>query len=332
MYFITSYGLVLGACLALFSLLYWFLLYPIFFSPLGKIPAAHWSAKFSSIWSLWMRYQGTELDCLLKAHESYGPIVQVGPKDLSISSYKNGVRKVYDAGFGKPTSWFSIFNYFGYDVSHVLDQERYRKLIANDLFNNRSPNAFTSIGSSEHRMRRRRIAALYSKASLLGSQQMYAVSRRIMYDRAVPRLDGDVAKGVNVDTLELSYCLCADYLSSFLFGFCNGTNYLTRNRAAISEWRLHYENTSCQECVFPQEMPIVTQMLARIGIDVMPATYRASRSFLEGWMRGMAVKADQMIHQRRVVAQHLSPEDDPEVYETMKAAVEKGLKPLGRRV
>lgn len=107
--------MLLGVYALLFVLLTIYIANKVYLSPLSKIPASHWSARFSPIWSLWVRYRGTELSELVKAHRKHGPIVQVGPHDISISSYQDGIRKVYDAGFGKPSQFYSFFNYYGLD-------------------------------------------------------------------------------------------------------------------------------------------------------------------------------------------------------------------------
>lgn len=102
-----------GALLVLFWVIYHVFLFPAFFSPLSTVPSVHWSAKFSCIYSLCVRYKGTELSNLVEAHKEHGPLVQLGPKDLSVNCYQDGVLKIYDAGLGKPPAWYSMFNYFG---------------------------------------------------------------------------------------------------------------------------------------------------------------------------------------------------------------------------
>jgi hypothetical protein len=79
---------------------------------LRKVPAAHWSSRFSSARILWAKWTGTELKFLIEVHSRFGPIVLVGPQDLSVSSYQDGIRKVYDAGFPKPAPFYSMFNYY----------------------------------------------------------------------------------------------------------------------------------------------------------------------------------------------------------------------------
>ena len=82
-------------------------------SPLRSVPAAHWSGRLSSAWILWLRYTGKELQTLIQAHHKHGPIVLVGPGELSISCYQDGIRKVYDSGFPKPAPFYGQFDYYG---------------------------------------------------------------------------------------------------------------------------------------------------------------------------------------------------------------------------
>ncbi|KAL6831653.1 cytochrome P450 [Trichoderma camerunense] len=291
--------MLLGVYALLFVLLTIYIANKVYLSPLSKIPASHWSARFSPIWSLWVRYRGTELSELVKAHRKHGPIVQVGPHDISISSYQGGIRKVYDAGFGKPSQFYSFFNYYG------------------------NQNAFTSLDGRAHGLRRRRSAALYSKAALMESHQMHNISIKIMYTDLYPLLKSAAASGVQADALDISYRLCSDYISSFLLGYGNGTAYLSKEQKYINEWRFHYDNYSCHECFFPQEMPFLYNILKNVGIDLLPRSYWTSKKFLETWLRKMESKADETIRQRSKMKHSIPPENQPVVYETIKLAVKK---------
>lgn len=172
-------------------------------------------------------------------------------------------------------------------------------------------------------MRRRRTAGLYSKASLLGSHHMYHVSHTIMHTRLLPRLKRAAEGNAEVDALELVYCLCADYLSSFLFGLCNGTDFLSEDKGAIDEWRVHYENLSCRETFFRQELPGLFKACSRLGINLMPKSYYEAKAFLEQWVTDMTIKADRAIDQRKTTADTVPPVDQPLIYEATKDAVEK---------
>jgi hypothetical protein len=96
-------------------LLYRCLVYPYWLSPLAKIPHAHWTSPFVPWWILWKRYRQQELLVASEAHRRLGPIVRLGPKDLSISCYDGGIRTIYGGGFDKP-AYFDVFNYYGLEL------------------------------------------------------------------------------------------------------------------------------------------------------------------------------------------------------------------------
>ena len=99
--------------LAFILLVYYCLSYPTVFSPLAKIPKAHWTSPFFPGWILWKRFRQQELSTAWEAHQRLGPIVRLGPRDLSISCYDEGIRFIYGGGFDKP-SYFDFFKYYGF--------------------------------------------------------------------------------------------------------------------------------------------------------------------------------------------------------------------------
>ncbi|KAL4905244.1 cytochrome P450 [Aspergillus multicolor] len=277
-------------------------------SPLRKVPTAHWSSRFSPLWILWHRWSGTELDVLLEAHRKHGPIVLVGPNDLSVASYQDGIRKVYDAGFSKPEEFFSVFNYYG------------------------TRNAFTSLERTEHGIRRRRTASLYAKSAVMQSAHLRAMTESVFYERLIPKLEAAVKGNGRIDGLDLAYRICVDFLSGWLFGQCNGTNFLMPPAGekmgtgidGLAQWRFHYENTiSCREAFFVQEMPGLYKLLNAIGVDLLPRSYGESKEFLESWMAQMADDAERTIAWTKSTGLPLAAKDEPVVYETAKNAVRK---------
>lgn len=152
-----------------------------------------------------------------------------------------------------------------------------------------------------------------------------------MYTHLHPLLNEIAASGVQADALETSYRLCSDYISSFLLGYGSGTNYLSREQRFINEWRLHYDNYSCHECFFPQEMPLFYSLLKGIGIDMLPRSYWTSKKFLEAWLREMMSKADETIRQKEKGGRPVPPENEPVVYETINMAVEKDSPQLDKQ-
>lgn len=96
-------------------LLYHYLIYPYWLSPLAKIPNAHWTSPLIPWWILWKRFRQQELRAASKAHQRLGPIVRLAPKDLSISCYDGGIRTIYGGGFDKP-AYFNFYNYYGLEA------------------------------------------------------------------------------------------------------------------------------------------------------------------------------------------------------------------------
>lgn len=87
-------------------------------NPLRKIPAAHPLAPLTSLWIASVRWRGIENATLKAAHERLGPIVCLGPNDISVNCVKGGIRDVYGAGFEKVNAkdgynWYSFFSNYG---------------------------------------------------------------------------------------------------------------------------------------------------------------------------------------------------------------------------
>ena len=79
---------------------YKFVISPAFLSPLAKVPSAHWSAPFSPLWILWIRYRRQENRKLHAAHLRLGPVIRLGPNEISVNDL-TGLRIVYGGGFEK---------------------------------------------------------------------------------------------------------------------------------------------------------------------------------------------------------------------------------------
>ena len=84
-----------------------------FLSPLARIPGAHPIAPYSSLWILWTRYRKLELQTIHQAHLKHGPIVRLGPSELSVNCVDGGIRTIYSGGFDKHDWYPNIFENYG---------------------------------------------------------------------------------------------------------------------------------------------------------------------------------------------------------------------------
>ena len=165
------------------------------------------------------------------------------------------------------------------------------------------------------------------------SKHLREVTDCIIYETLCPRLEGLLAAygTCRIDGLDLSYRICADYISSFLFGSCNSTNFLSflsdgkveLENDPLQLWRLHYENMSCREAFFVQEMPALYKLFKLLGTNLLPKKYSKGTEYLEGWMSEMTGNADYTISLKESKGLNLAAKDEPVVYETAKEAVKK---------
>jgi hypothetical protein len=87
-------------------------------NPLRKIPAAHPLAPFTSLWIHYIRWSAVENATLKAAHDRLGPVVCLGPNEVSVNCVKGGIRDVYAGGFEKGEThgtfnWYAFFANYG---------------------------------------------------------------------------------------------------------------------------------------------------------------------------------------------------------------------------
>ncbi|WEW61340.1 hypothetical protein PRK78_006830 [Emydomyces testavorans] len=250
---------IFAPVLVALTLAYRYLIYPNFLSPLSRVPNAHWSSATAPIWILKTRFKGQELQTLTKLHQKLGPIIRLGPKDLSISQYKGGIQPVYGGvGFDK-SQYYNFYNYYGKE------------------------NAFCSLHKKAHAHYRRRMSNVYSKTALYRSPQLRRVITYNLRHRLLPLLQTQAREGKTVDLLPISYALSLDLVTGFLFGFSSGSRFLLDSNSATTEWLEHYENRYCQESFWVQELPRFTKLLQFCGYDMLPKEFYKSNS---GWRNG----------------------------------------------
>lgn len=113
LYMCSSSQLVgLGMVIAFFVTIVGYLWHVYNRAALCQIPSAHWSVPLSRAWILWTRYSKREMQQLWQLHQKLGPIVRIGPKELSISRHENGIKTVYGGGYNKP-AYYDVFRYYG---------------------------------------------------------------------------------------------------------------------------------------------------------------------------------------------------------------------------
>ena len=85
------------------------------FSPLSAIPNAHFLAPYTRYWLKYLKAKGQEHRVRDTAHKRLGPVIRLGPKELSVNCIENGVSTIYGGGSGgwDRGAWYEIFENYG---------------------------------------------------------------------------------------------------------------------------------------------------------------------------------------------------------------------------
>ncbi|PQE06761.1 cytochrome P450 monooxygenase protein [Rutstroemia sp. NJR-2017a BBW] len=177
-------------------------------SPLNAIPNASITAPFSRLWLLWTRATGTEYSTCLAAHRRLGPVIRIGPKEISINSIDDGICTVHGANWEKSSM---------YDVRLVAR-------LTECLHNSFSPLFAVRQGKSQSE-RRRLYTHVYSKSTIINSIELGRILSTIIHDRLLPRLREATTKGDDIDVYSLTKEYSMDVVTAYVYGLGNGTNW-----------------------------------------------------------------------------------------------------------
>jgi cytochrome P450 len=134
--------------------IYRFVLQPLLFDVRAKIPGpklfalTKWRLAFED-------WRGERTRTIHKLHDRYGPVVRIGPNEVHFNSL-SALQKIYGAGSGyERTSFYSMFDVYG------------------------RPNLFTFHSSKEHGARKKLLANIYSKSTILQPATSGMVEQRV---------------------------------------------------------------------------------------------------------------------------------------------------------
>ncbi|KAJ5787564.1 hypothetical protein N7457_002554 [Penicillium paradoxum] len=192
-----------------FYLIYHYVISPYYLSPLSSIPNAHLTSPLSSYWIDGKRNAGTEVLAIYALHQKHGPIVRLGPKELSVNSI-HGLKAIYSSAFEKH-AWY------------------------NDVFVNfNTENMVGMVHNAPHAHQKRMLSKAYSKSFLSQSSDLCTLSEVMLWDRLMPILKKAGENGEVLNVLPLFQALGMDFTSSFLLGSRRGTKFLLN----IPEWMI----------------------------------------------------------------------------------------------
>jgi cytochrome P450 len=190
---------------------YRYLLYPAFFSPLGKIPTPHPLAGIYPFWLTQKEREGCQARSILEAHRKKGPVLRVEPNHVHVASL-DGLRVVFHVGRFDRTDYFLPFqNYDG------------------------TTNLLSMMDTKAHSTRRRMVSQIYSKSYILSSAEFQKLSHIILFDRLLLVFDDSGESGV--DVFELAFALSVEFTSAYQVGTGHDADLVRKGR---EKWRKEY--------------------------------------------------------------------------------------------
>lgn len=207
--------ILIGAFVSLLLLLYQYVLYPTFLSPLSKIPNAHFSAPVSSLWLSIKRRGAAGTRTIYQRHKKYGPIIRLSPNEISVNT-PAALRTIYIGGFEKSRWYQDAFLNYG------------------------TPNMVSMLEHKSHSVQKRMVSHVYSKSYLQDSPDLQNAATGLIFGRFLPILNSVAESGCELDVFKFLQAVGMDFTSAYLFGLSNGTDFM-RNVKNRDHWLRDYK-------------------------------------------------------------------------------------------
>ncbi|KAK5168301.1 uncharacterized protein LTR77_006870 [Saxophila tyrrhenica] len=192
---------IIGIAALLCVLIYNYILNPAFFSPLSKLPTAHPLCSITAKWFDRQLSLRKELTTLLVAHQNNGPVVRLGPQEVSVVSLE-GLRAIYTAGLEKHPWYSTYFANYG------------------------TPNMVSTLEHRPHSVQKRMIANVYAKSYIQRSSEVETLSRVIVLEKLLPLLHKCANDKSHLNVMPLFQWAGIDFMTAYIFGTGHYTNFL----------------------------------------------------------------------------------------------------------
>lgn len=291
--------------------IYQWVIYPIFLSPLSKIPNAHWSAPISRLWILSYRRVEQDTPTVHAAHQRLGPIVRIAPNEVSVNSVDGGIRTIYSGGYQKGDWYQNIFCNYGVEPMFAMPDH------------------------GPHSKRKRMVSNIYAKSTLQTNPSMHAITDKVLNERFIPRLRNMArSQPQGVEFYYIFSAIATDFVSAYVFGLKNSSNYIQQPETGRSFFR---DFKSRQRHAFwPQDLPWFTGFMNRVGLLslIVPPWVAPANRAIEDWIMSMCDAAEKDVRGAEMEGEKGLIEDWPTVYSQLRSALLKdaGIKGQGLEV
>lgn len=278
---------------------YKYILEPIFFSPLSRVPNIHWSAPISRLWILSKRSREQETPIVHAAHQRLGPVIRLAPNEISVNSVDGGIRTVYGGGYEKGNWYLNVFNNYG-----IMPM-------------------FAMPSSAAHSKRKRMLSNIYAKSTLHGKPAMHAITDILLNERLLPELKTLASSGPPIEFYTIFQAITMDFVSAYVFGLKNSTNYVQQTSMGAKFFKDYKARQRYQ--FWPQELPVFTRTMRSWGLGkfVVPEWVNQSNNDIESLILSMADKAEATLQNAEISEDEDEPQNWPTVYSQLRNALLK---------
>ncbi|KAE8353462.1 cytochrome P450 [Aspergillus coremiiformis] len=224
-------------------LIYYYLIFPVVISPLSKLPNAHFTSRFSNIWIRWQRYRNRENRVIHQTHKDHGPIVRMGPTEVSVNC-PAALKVVYSDACDRDEWYGRVFAHYGVR------------------------NMFSYSQRQRHAVRKRIVAPVYRKSTLQSSSDVMTILQVLVEERLLPILDAGAQSRHPINVLVLSLSFAMDYIYAYFFGL-DCVPDLLRNPTVREEWLAAHAQEK-RYGIWNTEFPALARVLRRLGIKFIP--------------------------------------------------------------
>ncbi|OOQ84467.1 cytochrome P450 monooxygenase [Penicillium brasilianum] len=144
----------------------------------SKIPGP-WYTRFTSFWIKYQEFTANRRESVHRLHQVYGPVVRLGPNEVSFTSL-DAIREIYASGGS------------GYDKTETM---------------------FSTLCKEEHSKRKRIFAERYAMTNVMKAEPL-----AVMHERAMTFVSKCLEAGKkSVDVYVLLHCYAVDCVTHFMF-------------------------------------------------------------------------------------------------------------------
>jgi cytochrome P450 len=167
------------------------------------------------------------------------------------------------------------------------------------------------------------ISNIYSKSNIHNSPALARQAQVILYDRLLPILDSAsmphrYANGVDIH--EVWNATTMDFITAYLFGLKNGSNFLSEETYRRHWLGLYHSRKTYT--FFPQELPRLTSFFKMLHLPLVPSWVDDANRELEAWTKERCDAVSASIRDG-TTAKDSDPGNEPVVFNSILAGIAK---------